>query len=78
MPCNLTISQLDGRQVSTKFPEGEIIRGSDCTDGVFTIAGRGIAPRHARLSLQPDRLCIEDLNTETATLVFGCATTDRV
>jgi WD40 repeat protein len=74
----VTVTPAHGERLSREFFEGEIVLGSDHRDGVFTLVGNGIAPRHAKLWLQPDRLYVEDLNSETGTLVHGSAVTGRV
>jgi pSer/pThr/pTyr-binding forkhead associated (FHA) protein len=45
---------------------------------VFSLNYEGVAPRHARLWLGSDTLCVEDLGSATGTLVNGIPVTVRV
>lgn len=59
-------------------PEGEWILGSGNGAGVVSLNYEGVAPRHARLRLGSNAICVEDLGSATGTLVNGIPVTVRV
>lgn len=71
VPWVLAIHRGGGKSQSVEWSEPRFTVGTDVADGVFTIQGDGILPRHLRVELGEESVTLEPLSIAKLTEVQG-------
>ena len=75
IPCVLAIHPAGGKSYSLEWSEPHFIVGSAVADGILTVQGDGILPRHLRVELDEESVHLQPLANAQLTEVQGIVIT---